>query len=78
MEGSSRTFRRRTVTSSSQVVKGWQPGLSWFNSGAVEHIQRMHELKVSLKACGVHIGMLTSRSPGVIVWRDRRQILAKP
>jgi hypothetical protein len=55
-----------------------QPGLSWFKPAATEHISRMHSLKVALEACGIHVEVLTTRDPGLIVWQDEHQIVAEP
>ncbi len=55
-----------------------QPGLSWFKPNAEEHIRRMHSLKRALEACGVHVEVLTTREPGLIVWQDKHQIVAEP
>jgi hypothetical protein len=55
-----------------------QPGLSWFKPSAVEHIRRMHALKVALESCGIHVDVLTTRDPGLIVWQDEHQIVAEP
>ncbi len=61
---------------------GWkglgQPGLSWFKSSARDHIKMMHQLKLALEACGVHVDVLTTRDPGVIIYEDRHQIVAEP
>lgn len=59
--------------------KGYgQPGLSWFKPFATEHIRRMHTLKIALEACGIHVEVLTTRDPGVIVWQDEHQVVAEP
>lgn len=55
-----------------------QPGLSWFKPVATEHIRRMHRLKVALEECGIHVEVLTTREPGLIVWQDQFQIVAEP
>ena len=55
-----------------------QPGLSWFKPAAAEHISRMHRLKVALEQCGIHVEVLTTRDPGLIVWQDEHQIVAEP
>ena len=55
-----------------------QPGLSWFKPVATEHISQMHQLKVALEACGVHVDILTTRDPGHIVWQDENQLVAEP
>ena len=59
--------------------KGYgQPGLSWFKPSATEHIRRMHALKIALEACGIHVEVLTTRDPGLIVWQDEHQVVAEP
>jgi len=55
-----------------------EPGLSWFKPVATEHIKRMHQLKLALEACGVHVDILTTRSPGHIIWQDEHQLVAAP
>ena len=55
-----------------------QTGLSWFKAAATEHIAKMHALSAALAACGVHVEMLTTRSPGIVIWEDRLQIVAIP
>jgi len=61
---------------------GWkgrgQPGLSWFKPIAAEHIKKMHQLKLALEACGVHVDILTTRDPGVVIWQDHHQLVAEP
>ena len=55
-----------------------QPGLSWFKPIAMEHISRMHQLKRALEACGLHVEVLTTRDPGLVVWQDEHQLVAEP
>lgn len=55
-----------------------QPGLSWFKPGASDHIKRMHQLKLALEACGVHVEILTTKRPGRIIWQDEHQVVAEP
>jgi hypothetical protein len=38
----------------------------------------MHALKVALESCGIHVDVLTTRDPGLIVWQDEHQIVAEP
>ena len=52
--------------------------LSWFKPEAVEHVRQMHLLKVALEACGVHVEVLTTRSPGTITYEDDHQVTAVP
>ena len=53
-----------------------QRGLSWFKPAAREHIAKMHALSGALVACGVHIEMLTTRDPGIVIYQDRLQLVA--
>ena len=55
-----------------------QPALSWFKPQAVEQVCRMHELKTALEECGVHVEVLTTRDPGVVIWQDEHQVVAEP
>jgi hypothetical protein len=55
-----------------------QPGLSWFKPVATEHIRKMHQLKLALEACGVHVDILTTRNPGRVIWQDEHQLVAEP
>lgn len=65
------------------IKQGWretdgQRALSWFKPQAVEHIRRMHELKAALEACGVHVEVLTTRTPGAVTYQDDHQVTAVP
>jgi len=55
-----------------------QPGLSWFKPVATGHISRMHRLKIALEECGIHVEVLTTHDPGLIIWQDEHQIVAEP
>jgi hypothetical protein len=55
-----------------------QRGLSWFKPAAGDHIARMHGLSSALEACGVLVEMLTTRTPGSVIFEDRLQIVAIP
>jgi hypothetical protein len=55
-----------------------QPGLSWFKPTASEHIRQMHRFKLALEACGVHVDIVTTGDPGVIIWQDQHQMVAEP
>ncbi len=55
-----------------------QPALSWFKSGATDHIAKMYELKTGLEACGIHVDVLRTRDPGHILYEDRWQVAAEP
>ena len=57
---------------------GDQPTLSWFKAAATEHIAKMFELKTALEACGVHVEVLRTRDPGLILLEDQWQVAAEP
>lgn len=74
---------KKNLTVPGQFSRGsWkgrgQPGLSWFKPAADEHIRQMHRLKLALEACGVHVDILTTRNPGVVIWQDQHQLVAEP
>jgi hypothetical protein len=74
---------KHNLTVPSQFSRGgWkgrgQPGLSWFKPVAKEHIRQMHQLKLALEACGVHVDILTTRNPGQVIWQDQYQLVAEP
>ena len=53
-------------------------GLSWFKPIATEHIKQMHQLKLAVEECGVHVEILTTTDPGPIIWQDEHQLVADP
>lgn len=57
---------------------GDQQALSWFKSGADEHISRMFEMKAALEACGIHVEVLRTRDPGHVLYEDACQVTAEP
>ena len=72
-------FKRNLAVPSRFKNRGHgRPGLSWFKPVAVEHIKKMHELKLAVEECGVHVEMLTTRDPGPVIWEDRFQLVADP
>lgn len=81
-QGLSAWFDKRLTlprTFSTGGHKGFgQPGLSWFKPAAEAHIANMHRLKVALEECGIHVEVLTTRDPGLIVWQDEHEIVAEP
>ncbi|MCL1635922.1 hypothetical protein M2650_14955 [Luteimonas sp. SX5] len=52
--------------------------ISWFKSGALEAIQRMWSLKRLLDSHGCHVEVIRTADPGVIVYEDDWQVVAKP
>jgi len=75
-------FKKNLAVPSQFSRGGWkgrgQPGLSWFKPVATEHIRQMHQLKLALESCGVHVDILTTRDPGHIIWQDQHQLVAEP
>ena len=55
-----------------------RPGLSWFKPLATEHIKHMHQLKLAVEECGVHVDIITTRDPGSVIWQDAHQLVADP
>jgi hypothetical protein len=53
-----------------------RPGLSWFKPAATEHISQMHQLKLAVEECGVHVEVITTRDPGSLIWQDEHQLVA--
>lgn len=53
-------------------------GLSWFKAAASEHIRRMWELKSVLDRAGVHVEVMRTTDPGVVIYEDDLQVVAKP
>ena len=51
--------------------------ISWFKEGS-KMIDRVWSLKVFLEEQDVFIDVLSSRDPGIIVYEDGHQIVAKP
>ncbi len=66
----------------SHFEKTWggqgRPGLSWFKPIASEHIKQMHQLKLAVEECGLHVEILTTKDPGPIIWQDEHQLVADP
>jgi hypothetical protein len=58
------------------VVKG--DGLSWFKPYATEHLRQMHQLKIAVEECGLHVEILRTRDPGSVIWQDEHQLVADP
>jgi len=52
--------------------------ISWFKSGAREHIRRMNAMRQLLETYGYTIEMLKTRRPGYVVYEDEAQVAAKP
>ena len=55
-----------------------RPGLSWFKPIAKEYVSHMHQLKLAVEECGVHVEILTTKDPGSIIWQDEHQLVADP
>jgi hypothetical protein len=52
--------------------------ISWFKPTASEAISRMWQLKRILESHGCFVNVLRTTNPGVVVYEDEWQIVAKP
>jgi hypothetical protein len=52
--------------------------ISWFRPTARQAIQKMWGLKLLLESHGYHVNVLQTRGPGVVVYEDEWQVVAKP
>ena len=52
--------------------------ISWFKTGAAEHLAKIREAQTILESYGCVIEMITTRRPGYIVYEDEYQVAAYP
>ncbi|TNJ32643.1 hypothetical protein [Arenimonas terrae] len=52
--------------------------ISWFKPAAAEAIRRMWQLKGLLDIHGLHVDVLRTTDPGIVVHEDDWQVVAKP
>lgn len=52
--------------------------ISWFKPTASQAIRKMWELKRLLESHGYLVNVLQTRNPGVVVYEDDWQVVAKP
>lgn len=52
--------------------------ISWFKPTASQAIHKMWQLKLVLEAHGYHVNVLHTRDPGIVVYEDDWQVVAKP
>jgi len=52
--------------------------ISWFKPTASQAIRKMWELKLVLEDHGHHVKVLQTRDPGVVIYEDDWQVVAKP
>ncbi|MFN5128020.1 MAG: hypothetical protein ACK519_10695 [Sphingomonadaceae bacterium] len=80
--GESYDWFKENLTVPSRFEKTWggqgRSGLSWFKPFAIEHIKQMHQLKLAVEECGLHVEILTTRDPGTMIWQDDYQLVADP
>ena len=53
-------------------------GISWFKDTAVDHLTRMHEIRLVLERYGHQVQMLTEARVGYVVYEDDYQVVAEP
>lgn len=52
--------------------------ICWFKSAAHEPMQHVWALKAMLEEFGYYIDVITSSAPGIVIYEDGHQIVAKP
>ena len=52
--------------------------IAWFHPRANEPIKRIRAIKTTLEEYGYHIDQISTRDPGVIIYEDGFQVIAKP
>ncbi len=52
--------------------------ISWFKPTAIEPIKRIRAIKAVLEDFGYHVDMVKTRDPGIVIYEDGWQIVAKP
>ena len=53
-------------------------GIAWFHPRAKEPIKRIRAIKTILEEYGYHIDQISTRDPGIIIYEDGFQVIAKP
>jgi len=57
---------------------GHHRAISWFHPRAKEPIKRIREIKSILEEFGYHIDQISTKDPGVVIYEDGFQVVAKP
>ena len=52
--------------------------ISWFHPRAKEPLKRIRAIKAILEEYGCHIEQVKTKDPGVIIYEDGYQVVAKP
>jgi len=52
--------------------------ISWFKANAKDPINRMRSIKIILEENGYHIDQIFTKDPGIVIYEDKWQIVAKP
>ena len=52
--------------------------ISWFNPRAQEPLKRIRSIKAILEEFGYYIDQVSTRDPGIIIYEDGFQVVAKP
>ena len=53
-------------------------GICWFRAEAREMISHAYALRALIAECGMYVTTISTRSPGIILFEDRHQIVARP
>jgi hypothetical protein len=52
--------------------------ISWYKDTAMDHLNKMHEIKGVLNLHGINVNILKTEKPGYIVYEDNFQVCAEP
>ena len=52
--------------------------IGWFHPHATEQLKRVRAIKAILEEAGYHIDQVKSRDPGIVIYEDGHQLIAKP
>ena len=58
--------------------EGHHRAISWFHPRADEPLRRIRAIKVILEEAGYFVEQVESRDPGIIIYEDGWQVVAKP
>jgi hypothetical protein len=72
------TPRRFNRSTSKGFYRRNTRGIAWFKDCAVEHLERMHQIKAILERYGHAVAMLSESRIGYVTHDDRVQVVAEP
>ena len=70
---------KTNLESPKALDKWWNyRAISWFTSSAKEPLDRIWAIKAILEDFGYHIDVVKTKDPGVVIYKDEWQVVAKP